>query len=69
MLPIIVAIIAALPGTIFGVISYKKVSEIHVQINSRMDQLLALARTESGALGRAEGIQSERDKKGSKSQP
>ena len=54
---VLVGIIAAIPGVLasgVGIVNALKLVQIHVSINSRMDQLLSAAREE--------GIQSERDR-------
>lgn len=48
---IIVAIIAAVPPTIVAVTAIRKVDQIHVQINSRMDELLNTSGREQRLLG------------------
>lgn len=67
--PVKVAIITAIPILIIGIMNMliglrgnRRLSDIHVQINSRMDQLLQVNAAKSLADGKAEGIQSERDK-------
>lgn len=60
---VLVALIAAVPGTIAAILSAignRKVEQIHVQVNSRMDQLLASVGRENQAEGRAAGVESER---------
>lgn len=62
---VLVAIIAAIPGTIAAlltVIGNRKVDSIHVQVNSRMDQLLASVGRENQASGRAAGVEEERSR-------
>ena len=57
------SLIGAIGALIAAVISWKnlkKIAEVHVQINSRMDQLL---RT-TGLLGEAEGQARERKERG-----
>lgn len=65
------ALIVSLPPTLVGlaalITAIKSVNEIrnlHIQINSRMDQLLRVTGAESKAQGKAEGIESERLRNG-----
>ncbi len=58
---IVVAVIAAVPGVIaalLGRYNSQKIGEVHLAVNSRMDELLDAARR--GAFG--EGQQQEREK-------
>lgn len=66
---LITAIATALPLTVIGIAniviglrSSRRLSDIHIQINSRMDQLLKMTAAKSLGDGKAEGIQQERDK-------
>lgn len=57
-------LIAAMPPTVAAVASMlvairsrKSISELHLQINSRMDEFMTLIRKEARAEGRAEGVE------------
>jgi len=59
---ILVSIIAAIPPTLVAFLSLKEskknasaIQEVHLSINSRMDELLKSAKGESKAEGREEG--------------
>lgn len=59
---IIVALIAAFPPTLVSVLSLissrknsEKIQDIHLSINSRMDELLKASKAESRAEGREAG--------------
>lgn len=59
---IIVALIAAIPPTLVGILNFLKVKEnskaiqeVHLSINSRMDQLLSSSKAESKAEGKEIG--------------
>ncbi len=39
------------------------VQEVHLLLNSRLDELVSVSRKESRAAGRVEGIESERNRK------
>ena len=45
---------------ILGVVNRAKISAIHIQINSRMDELLRVTSEKSMADGKAEGVAAER---------
>jgi hypothetical protein len=45
--PIIVAAIVALPPTVFGILNHGKLTDIHLSLNSRLDQLVK-ASSDSG---------------------
>ncbi len=47
--------IAAMGAMVVSYLNFKKISEVHVQINSRMDQLLVATGLKERAEGRAEG--------------
>ena len=48
---IIAALFAATPPTIAAVLAYRKVQKVHVEINSRMTEMLKLAKRDSHAAG------------------
>lgn len=59
-----VALITAIPGTLVALLalvqifrSKKAIQEVHLSINSRMDELLKSARGEAKAQGKEEGRQ------------
>lgn len=56
---IIIAAIAAIPPTLVALLAWrsnkKAVNEVHLSINSRMDQLLSSSKAESKAEGRELG--------------
>jgi len=61
---VVVAMIVAVPptltalaGAILGIINRQKIHEVHGEINSRMEELLALAKKSSHAEGVIEGKQ------------
>ena len=62
-------IVYVIPAVISGValvmveVVRRKLGEYHLQINSRMDQLLAISKEKAHASGKAEGIESERNRK------
>lgn len=54
----LVAIIAAIPGVVAAILSFfahKGINEVHLSVNSRLDELLAVTRKSSHAEGLAEG--------------
>lgn len=59
-----IAIITAVPPMLVAltgfVIMLKRIRDVHIQINSRMDELLRTTGTAEHARGQAEGIASER---------
>jgi len=62
IIPVIVAVITAIPPTIMAIMVLRKgdknaeaIHEIHLSINSRMDQLLKASKAESLAEGRETG--------------
>ena len=64
-----IALIAVVPPTAVALLSvalsirtHGKLNELHVQINSRMDNWLSEAKAASRSEGRAEGVQEERDR-------
>ena len=64
---VLVALIGAMPATVgvlvsvvMNAVSNSKLNAIHVQINSRMDELLKVTAKEAEAAGRAVGIEAER---------
>lgn len=63
--PVLIAIIVAGSGIVtalIGVAGIRASNRTHTLINSRMDELLALTRTEARAEGVAAGEQSQRDR-------
>ena len=59
---IIIAIIAAIPPTLVALLTLRNskknaqaIQEVHLSINSRMDQLLEASKAASNAEGREEG--------------
>lgn len=67
---ITVAVIISIPPTLVGIAALiasikngTRVTQLHTQINSRMDQLLKTEKGLSQATGKAEGIESERVRK------
>ena len=58
---VLVGIIASIPGILasgVGIINSLKLIQIHISINSRMDQLLQGAKE----VGRAEGVKTEQER-------
>ncbi len=59
-----IALITAVPPTVVAVtgilVVLSRIKAVHVQINSRMDELLRTTGTAEHARGQAEGIASER---------
>lgn len=51
--PIIVAVIVAIPPTVFGILNHGKLTNIHLSLNSRLDQLVSASKDS--------GRQAERD--------
>lgn len=49
---IIVAIIAALPGTLAAMVALKRLTNLHVLLNSRLDKMLEEVRRTGNAEGR-----------------
>jgi hypothetical protein len=70
--PVIVAVIAALPPTLVAYAALHKAREVkddieavHMEVNSRLSQLLTL----TGKSSHAEGVKQERDRKGNDGNP
>lgn len=68
---ILVAIISALPPTLTALVALwvaivnrrntkKEIQEIHISVNSRMDQLLKMSQSSARAEGHVEGQEQER---------
>lgn len=60
---IIIAVIAATPPTLVALLSFFKsrnnataIQEVHLSVNSRMDELLAASKGEARAEGHAAGL-------------
>ena len=63
---VLVGLIAAIPATISAwatIRGNRKLETVHLQINSRMDELLRATAKESLALGKAAGAEAERERK------
>jgi hypothetical protein len=48
---IIVALIAALPGIVFGIVAQLRIKELHIILNSRLTELLVSVRAEGVSEG------------------
>jgi len=62
---VLVALIAAVPGTIgavTGLRNSRKITDVHKGMNSRFDEALAEARRAAEALGYKLGVEDERDR-------
>lgn len=64
---VVIAMLVAIPPTVaacaslvVAVRSNKRLDKLHIQINSRMDQLLKAVAAQERGEGRAEGIEAER---------
>lgn len=62
---IIAAIIATTPPTILAIASLKKSYQTHELVNSRMTELLAIAKKESAATATLKEKEAEQDRKDS----
>ena len=63
---VLVGLIAAIPATISAwatIRGNRKLETVHLQINSRMDDLLRATAKENLAIGRAAGAEAERERK------
>ena len=58
----VITLITALVGVVKGFQNASKIQEVHLSINSRMDQLLAASKAESHLEGKAQGIQEQKDR-------
>lgn len=64
-LTIITAILAALPVTIAAIMANQKLKALHIDVNSRLTEMLKLAKTEGLASGELKGrYDSKREAKG-----
>jgi len=62
--PLLIAALAALPATIAAIASWRQSRATHLAVNSRMEELLALARKEATAQATLDEQAAERQRKG-----
>lgn len=60
-----IALISAVPPTLVTILTWlssrRKIEQIHVSINSRVDELLKAAKGEAAATGHAAGMKEQKD--------